>query len=87
MNANHHDRIIALMNEGDQLAQHGQSISAAVCWHKVLELEPEFPPALNNLAMQAMQRGDLVAARDLLLRATAAAKRIGTAAIEASPGS
>lgn len=73
MNANHNDRIIALMNEGDQLAQRGQSISAAVCWHKVLELEPEFPPALNNLAMQAMQRGDLTAARDLLLRATTAA--------------
>lgn len=65
--------VATLMREGDQLAQSGQSVSAAVRWHKVLELEPDFPPALNNLAMQAMQRGDLAAARDLLQRAVATA--------------
>ena len=61
------------MIEGDRLAQRGQSVSAAVCWQKVLELEADFPPALNNLAMQAMQRGDNAVARDLLQRAVAAA--------------
>jgi aspartyl/asparaginyl beta-hydroxylase (cupin superfamily)/Flp pilus assembly protein TadD len=66
-------RIATLMNEADRLAQQGQSISAAVCWQKVLELEAEFPPALNNLALQAMQRGDISIARDLLQRAVAAA--------------
>lgn len=65
--------ITQLMREGDQLAQRGQSVSAAVCWHKVLELEADFPPALNNLALQAMHRGDLSVARDLLQRAVAAA--------------
>jgi len=73
MNVGHQERIIALMNEGDQLAERGQSVSAAVCWHRVLELETDFPPALNNLAMQAMQRGDLSIARDLLQRAVTAA--------------
>lgn len=67
------DRITALMIEGDRLAQLGQSVSAAVCWQKVLELEADFPPALNNLALQAMQRGDVAFARDLLQRAVAAA--------------
>jgi aspartyl/asparaginyl beta-hydroxylase (cupin superfamily) len=73
MNASHDNRIAALMMEGDQLAQRGQAISAAVCWQKVLELEAEFPPALNNLALQAMHRGDLSIAKDLLQRAVAAA--------------
>ena len=36
-------------------------------------VEADFPPALNNLAMQAMHRGDLSVARDLLQRAVAAA--------------
>lgn len=73
MNARTETLVADLMREGDQLAQSGQSVSAAVRWHKVLELEPEFPPALNHLAMQAMQRGDLSVARDLLQRAVAAA--------------
>lgn len=73
MNTSAESQVAALMREGDQLAQSGQAISAAVRWHKVLELEPDFPPALNHLAMQAMQRGDLSQARDLLQRAVAAA--------------
>lgn len=73
MNATNDNLISRLMIEGDQLAQRGQSISAAVCWQKVLEIEADFPPALNNLAMQAMHRGDLSMARDLLTRAVAAA--------------
>lgn len=73
MNATTDDLVTTLMIEGDQLAQRGQSVSAAVCWHRVLELEPDFPPALNNLAMQAMHRGDLPIARDFLQRAVTAA--------------
>jgi aspartyl/asparaginyl beta-hydroxylase (cupin superfamily) len=73
MNDSNDELIIALMNEGDRLAQQGQVISAAVRWQKVLDLEAEFPPALNNLALQAMQRGDVEVARDLLRRAVAAA--------------
>lgn len=73
MNASNNNAIATLMNEADQLAQQGQSISAAVRWQKVLELEADFPPALNNLAMQAMQRGDTSTARDLLQRAVASA--------------
>ncbi|WP_165967416.1 aspartyl/asparaginyl beta-hydroxylase domain-containing protein [Luteimonas aestuarii] len=73
MNDTHNERINALMLEGDRLAQDGQSISAAVCWQKVLELEPGFPPALDCLAMQAAQRGDIDMARDLLEQAVAAA--------------
>lgn len=73
MNNTTDNLISTLMIEGDQLAQRGQSVSAAVCWHRVLELETDFPPALNNLAMQAMQRGDLSVARDLLQRAVTAA--------------
>lgn len=73
MNATSDSSISRLMIEADQLAQRGQSISAAVCWQRVLEIEAEFPPALNNLAMQAMERGDLSMARELLQRAVAAA--------------
>ena len=73
MNSTTDSMISRLMVEGDELAQRGQSVSAAVCWQKVLEIEAEFPPALNNLAMLAMHRGDLSMARDLLRRAVAAA--------------
>jgi aspartate beta-hydroxylase len=73
MNDDRNERISALMLEGDRLAQQGQSISAAVCWQKVLDLEENFPPALNNLAMQAMHRGDATVARELLERALASA--------------
>jgi aspartate beta-hydroxylase len=73
MNSTSDSLISRLMVEGDELAQRGQSVSAAVCWQKVLEIEAEFPPALNNLAMLAMHRGDLSMARDLLQRAVAVA--------------
>ena len=73
MNASTDNLISRLMIEGDQLAQRGQSVSAAVCWQKVLEIDADFPPALNNLAMQAMHRGDLSMARELLQRAVVAA--------------
>jgi aspartyl/asparaginyl beta-hydroxylase (cupin superfamily)/Tfp pilus assembly protein PilF len=73
MNASNDALIARLMVEGDQLSQRGQAISAAVCWQKVLEIDASFPPALNNLAMQAMHRGDLSMARDLLQRAVASA--------------
>lgn len=79
MNITDNERVTALMMEGDRLAQIGQSISAAVCWQKVLELEADFPPALNNLAMQAMHRGDVTLARDLLQRAVAAAPEFAMA--------
>jgi aspartyl/asparaginyl beta-hydroxylase (cupin superfamily)/Tfp pilus assembly protein PilF len=79
MNDSNDELIIALMNEGDRLAQQGQVISAAVRWQKVLDLEAEFPPALNNLALQAMQRGDVEVARDLLRRAVAAAPEFAMA--------
>ena len=73
MNTTTDSMISRLMVEGDELAQRGQSVSAAVCWQKVLEIESEFPPALNNLAMLAMHRGDLAMARDFLQRAVTAA--------------
>ena len=73
MNSTTDSQIAALMQEGDRLAAQGQAISAAVRWQKVLELAADFPPALNNLALQAMDRGDLAMARDLLRRAVAAA--------------
>lgn len=73
MNTTNDSIISRLMVDGDELAQRGQSVSAAVCWQKVLEIESEFPPALNNLAMLAMHRGDLAMARDFLQRAVTAA--------------
>jgi aspartyl/asparaginyl beta-hydroxylase (cupin superfamily) len=73
MNATSDNVITRLMIEADQLAQRGQSVSAAVCWQKVLEIDATFPPALNNLGLQAMHRGDLSMARELLQRAVAAA--------------
>jgi len=73
MNSTPDSQIASLMHEGDRLAEQGQAISAAVRWQKVLELSADFPPALNNLAMQAMDRGDLAIARDLLQRAVKAA--------------
>lgn len=79
MNDSNDELIIALMTEGDRLAQQGQTISAAVRWQKVLDLEADFPPALNNLALQAMQRGDIAVARDLLRRAVAAAPEFAMA--------
>jgi len=73
MNQANDELIVALMNEADRLAQQGQAISAVVRWQKVLELESDFPPALHNLALQAMDRGDFSMARDLLQRAVAKA--------------
>jgi aspartyl/asparaginyl beta-hydroxylase (cupin superfamily)/Tfp pilus assembly protein PilF len=79
MNQANDELIVALMNEADRLAQQGQAISAAVRWQKVLELEADFPPALHNLALQAMQRGDIPVALDLLQRAVAAAPEFAMA--------
>lgn len=71
--ASNESRITALMREGDQFAQRGQRDQATARWQQALELDPDFPPALNNLALNAMQRGELSTARDLLQRAVTAA--------------
>lgn len=59
------------MLQADGLAQQGQAARAVAIWQQVLLLEPEFPPALNQLGHFHLQRGEYQAARDCFERAIA----------------
>lgn len=67
------DRIAALMTEADQLSRRGQMEMAAGKWQQVLEIESDYPPALNFLGVYHMAKGALAMAQAFLERAVAAA--------------
>jgi len=67
------DQIAALMTQADQLSQRGQHEAAVSRWMRVLELEPDYPPALNFIGVNSMLRGDLAVALEYLQRAVSAA--------------
>lgn len=69
MNATIQSQIASVMSEGDELARTGRTDAAEARWRRALELDQDFPPALNNLGMLAAQRGDLATALGLLQRA------------------
>lgn len=73
------DRIASLMTEADQLSMRGQSEAAVSRWKQVLDLEPDYPPALNLIGVYSMARGDFAVARDYLLRAVASAPKFAMA--------
>src|SRR5687768_1575342 len=73
------DRIAALMTEADQMSMRGQSEAAVSRWKQVLDIEPDYPPALNLIGVYSMARGDFALARDYLLRAVAAAPKFAMA--------
>lgn len=73
------DRIAALMIEADQLSRQGQQDAAVARWRQVLDIESDYPPALNFIGVYTMTRGDLALARAYLQRAVAAAPKFAMA--------
>ena len=73
------DRIAALMTEADQLSRRGLQEAAVGRWRQVLDIEPDYPPALNFIGAYSMAHGDLAQARDYLQRAVAAAPEFAMA--------
>ncbi|HEY5972998.1 MAG TPA: aspartyl/asparaginyl beta-hydroxylase domain-containing protein [Pseudoxanthomonas sp.] len=73
------DRIAALMTEADQLSRSGRQDAAADRWRQVLDIEPDYPPALNFIGAYSMARGDLAQAREYLQRAVTAAPKFAMA--------
>lgn len=60
----------ALAEEAERLGRGGHAVAAARLWDQVLAIAPSHPGALNFLGTQALARGDVEAALDLLARAT-----------------
>lgn len=73
------DRIATLMMEADQLSRHGHTDAAAGRWKQVLDIESDYPPALNFIGVYNMARGDFALAREYLLRAVAVAPEFAMA--------
>lgn len=60
----------ALAAEADRLVRGGQLQAGARLWDQVLALSPGHAGALNHFGAQALARGDIGTAEDLLARAT-----------------
>lgn len=65
-------RIAELMAHASGLAQQGKTEAAADQWRAVLQLQPTHAQALNQLGAQALAKGRLAEADELLERAIAA---------------
>lgn len=74
-----HAKASALAAEAERLARAGQAQAAARLWDQVLALAPDHAGALNHLGAQALARGDVAGARELLQRATRGQPRIAIA--------
>ena len=63
------DRIRALAEQANRLAQQGNQAASRSVWEQLLALSPEHALGLNYLGQEALLRGDFGIARDLLQRA------------------
>ncbi|HEY0202061.1 MAG TPA: aspartyl/asparaginyl beta-hydroxylase domain-containing protein [Burkholderiaceae bacterium] len=67
------------MTEADQLSRRGQQDAAVGRWKQVLDIEPDYPPALNFIGVYNMARGDFALAHEYLRRAVTAAPKFAMA--------
>lgn len=73
------ERVAALMIEANQLAKRDQQEAAVGRWKQVLDLEPNYPPALNFIGVYHMTQGNLSLAREYLEHAVAIAPEFAMA--------
>ena len=68
-----------LMDQGVEWMQQGQPGRAADCWRRVVEMTPDFAPALNSLGAYYLSQERFDESQALLERAVAAAPDLAIA--------